>query len=163
VTSLLVLRSGLLGVVAGLRSALPAAALAAAGLEPASRPLALIATAGGRRGAYLAAAGEIVVDKLPVTPDRVDTRGLVARVGSGAIAAAVLASAAGARGGRLVLPVLAGAGGAFLGSWGGFAARRALVARTGLADPVVATAEDALAIGLAAIAVRGLRDGGKGT
>jgi uncharacterized membrane protein len=159
VTSLLVLRSGLLGVVAGLRSQFPAAALAARGLEPASRPLALIATAGGRRAAYLAAVGEIVVDKLPITPDRVETRGLVARVGSGAIAGAVLASATGARGARLVLPVLAGAGGGYLGSWGGFAGRRALVARTGLPDPVVAAVEDAVAIGLAAVAVRGAGPG----
>jgi uncharacterized membrane protein len=155
VTRLLVLRSGLLGIVAGLRSQFPAAALAAGGLEPTARPLALIATRGGRRAAYLAAAGEIVADKLPVTPDRVQTGGLVARAASGAIAGAVLASAGGVRGARLVLPVLAGAGGAYLGSWGGFTARRALVAATGLPDPVVAVAEDVVAIGLAAVAVRG--------
>ena len=71
-TPLLVARAGLLGVVAGLRSQFPAAALAARGLEPASRSLALLSTPGGRRAAYLAAAGEIVVDKLPVTPDRVE-------------------------------------------------------------------------------------------
>ena len=92
----------MLGVVAGLRSQFPAAALAARGLRPASRPLTLIATPGGRRAAYLAAAGEIVVDKLPVTPDRVEPRGLVARVASGAIAGTVLASASGVRGTRLV-------------------------------------------------------------
>jgi uncharacterized membrane protein len=155
VTRFLVLRSGLLGIVAGLRSQFPAAALAARGLEPASGPLALIATPGGRRAAYLAAAGEIVVDKLPVTPDRVEPRGVAARVASGAIAGAVLASASGARGARLVLPVLAGAGGAYLGSWGGFTARRSLVAATRLPDPVVAVAEDVVAAGLAAVAVRG--------
>jgi uncharacterized membrane protein len=155
VTRLLVLRSGLLGVVAGLRSQFPAAALAARGLRPASRPLALIATPGGRRAAYLAAAGEIVVDKLPVTPDRVEPRGLVARVASGAIAGTVLASASGVRGTRLVLPVLAGAAGAYLGSWAGFTGRRALGAATGLPDAVVAVAEDVVAVGLAAVAVSG--------
>jgi uncharacterized membrane protein len=155
VTSLLVLRSGLLGVVGGLRSQFPAAALAARGLEPANRPLAVLSTRGGRRAAYLAAAGEIVVDKLPVTPDRVETRGLIARAISGAVAGAVLASASGVRGRRLVLPVLAGAGGAYLGSWGGFTARRALVAATRLPDPVVAVAEDVVAVGLATVALKG--------
>jgi uncharacterized membrane protein len=155
VTPLLVLRSGLLGVVAGLRSQLPAAALAVRGLEPASRPLALLATPGARRAAVLAAAGELLVDKLPVTPDRVDQRGLISRVASGAIAGAMLASATGVRGARLALPMLAGAGGAYLGSWGGFTARRAVGTATRLPDPVVAVAEDVVAVGLAAVAVRG--------
>jgi uncharacterized membrane protein len=150
----LLLRSGLLGVVAGLRSQFPAAALAARGLEPPRGPLALLATSGGRRAAYLAAVGEIVVDKLPITPDRVEIRGLLSRAVSGAVAGAVLGSAAGVRGARLGLPVLAGAGGAYLGSWGGFTARRALGRATGLPDPVVAVAEDLVAIGLAAAAVR---------
>jgi uncharacterized membrane protein len=155
VTPRLLLRSGLLGVVAGLRSQFPAAALAARGLEPASRSLALLSTPGGRRAAYLAAAGEILVDKLPITPDRVELRGLIARVASGAVAGAVLASATGVRGSRTALPVLAGAAGAYLGSWGGFAARRALVGTTELPDAVVAVAEDVVAVGLAAVAVRG--------
>jgi uncharacterized membrane protein len=154
VTPLLVLRSGLLGVVAGLRSAIPAAALAVGGLEPASRPLALLASRGARRAAVLAAAGELVVDKLPVTPDRVDSRGLISRVASGALAGAMLASATGVRGSRLLVPVLAGGGGAYLGSWGGFAARQALGKATRLPDPAVAVAEDLVAVVLAAVAVR---------
>jgi uncharacterized membrane protein len=155
VTTLLVLRAGILGVVAGLRSQFPAAALAATGLGPDGGPFALLGSTGGRRGAFLAAAGEIVVDKLPVTPDRVELRGLLARVASGAIAGAVLATGTGARGRRAVLPVLAGAGGAYLGSRGGFSARKAVVAATRLPDPLVAVAEDVVAIGLAAVAVRG--------
>jgi hypothetical protein len=72
----------------------------------------------------------------------------------------MLASATGVRGARLALPVLAGAGGAYLGSWGGFAARRGLGTVTRLPDPVVAVAEDLLAVGLAAVAVRGTEPGG---
>jgi len=155
VTSLL-LRSGLLGVAAGLRSSIPAAALAVGGLEPESGALALLATRGARRAAVLAAAGELLVDNHPVTPDRVENRGLISRVASGALAGAMLASATGVRGTRLALPVLAGAGGAYLGSWGGFTARRALRAGTGVPDPVVAVAEDVVAVGLAAVAVRGV-------
>jgi uncharacterized membrane protein len=154
-TPLLVLRAGLLGVVAGLRSQLPTAALAARGLEPASGPLAVLGSGGGRRAAYLAAAGEIVADKLSVTPHRMDRGPLIGRVVSGAVAAAVLASASGVRGARLALPVLAGAAGGYLGSWGGSTGRRAIGAGTGLPDRVVAVGEDLVAIGLAAVAVRG--------
>ena len=154
-TSLLVLRAGLLGVVAGLRSQLPTAALAARGLEPSSGPLAVLGSGGGRRASYLAAVGEIVADKLPVTPSRMDRGPLIGRVVSGAIAGAVLASARGVRGARLVLPMAAGAGGAYLGSWGGYTARKAVGAATGLPDPVVAVGEDLVAVGLAAAAVRG--------
>ncbi len=153
-TPLLVLRAGLLGVVAGLRSQLPTAALAARGLEPASGPLRLLGSGGGRRAAYLAAAGELVADKLPVTPSRMDRGPLIGRVVSGALAGAVLASAVGVRGARLALPVATGAAGAYLGSWGGYTARKAVGAATGLPDPVVAVGEDLVAVALAAVAVR---------
>jgi uncharacterized membrane protein len=153
VTSLLVARAGLLGVVAGLRSAVPAAALAVRGLEPNSQLLSVLG--GSRRAAYLAVAGELIADKLPVTPHRTDRGPLIVRIASGAAAGAMLASATGVRGARLVLPVLAAAGGAYLGSWGGFAARRAVKTATGLPDPVVAVAEDVVAVGLAAVAVGG--------
>ena len=154
--SLLLVRAGLLGVVAGLRSQLPTAVLAARGLGPASGPLASLKTAAGRRSAYLAAVGELVADKLPATPSRMSRGPLVGRVVSGGVAGAVLAASTGARRGGLALPALVGAAGGWLGSWGGFTARRALVARTGLPDPAVAVAEDAVALGLAAVAVRGV-------
>lgn len=145
--------AGLLGVVAGLRSQLPNAALAARGLGPTSGPLALLGSGAGRRAAYLAAAGEIVADKLPATPTRVDRGPLIGRIVSGALAGAVFAASAGSRRGRLVAPALAGAAGAYAGTWGGYTARRRLVAATGLPDPVVAVAEDALAVGLVALAL----------
>jgi uncharacterized membrane protein len=91
-----------------------------------------------------------------VAPDRVDGRALISRVAGGALAGAVLASSTGVRGARLALPVMAGAGGAILGPWGGFTARRALRTGTGVPDPVVAVAEDVVAVGLAALAVRGV-------
>ncbi len=155
-TPLLVLRAGLLGVVAGLRSQLPTAALAARDVEPPRGPLGLLASAGGRRAAYLAAVGEIVADKLPVTPSRMDRGPLVGRIVSGGVAGAVLASAAGVRGARLVLPVATAAAAAYLGSWAGYTARAAVGRATGLPDPAVAVAEDVVAVGLAALAVRDL-------
>jgi len=154
----LLLSAGLLGVVAGLRSQLPHAVLAARGVEPADGPLKLLGTEAGRNASYLAAVGELLADKLPVTPSRVERGALIGRVLSGALAATTLASAAGVRGVRLIPPALAGGAGAWAGSWGGYLARRAAVERTGLPDPVVAVAEDLLAGALAVAAVR-RRDG----
>jgi uncharacterized membrane protein len=153
VTRPLLLSAGLLGVVAGLRSQLPGAVLAARGLEPTHGPLKLLGSGVGRRVAYVAAVGELVADKLPATPSRVERGALVQRTISGALAGGALASATGVRGARLVLPVLAGGAGAWAGAWGGYLARRAAVARTGLPDPVVAVAEDLLAVGLGLTAV----------
>jgi len=156
VTLLLLARAGLLGVVAGLRSQVPTAVLAARGLGPTSGPLSSLRTTAGRRSAYLAALGELAADKLPANPSRMSRGPLVGRVVSGAVAGGALAAGTGSRRGALVLPAVVGAAGAYLGSWGGFGARQALVARTGLPDPVVAVAEDVVAIGLGAVAVRGL-------
>lgn len=153
VTRPLLLTAGLLGVVAGLRSQLPNAVLAARGLEPADGPLRLLGSGAGRRAAYLAAVGELVADKLPATPSRVEPGPLVGRVVSGALAGAAFASAAGVRGARLVPPAVAGALGAYAGTWGGYLARRTAVERSGLPDPVVAAGEDLLAVGLALAAL----------
>ena len=149
----LLLRAGLLGVVAGLRSQLPSAVLAARGLAPAGGPLKLLGSGAGRRTSYLAAAGELVADKLPVTPSRMSRGPLVGRLLGGAVAGAALASATGVRGARLVPPVVAGGAGAYLGTWGGYTVRKAAVGATGLPDPVVAVGEDLIAFGLAALAV----------
>jgi phosphate/sulfate permease len=53
--------AGLLGVVAGMRSQLPQAALAARGLEPATGPLSFLRSGLGRRAAYATAAGQVGV------------------------------------------------------------------------------------------------------
>lgn len=98
----------------------------------------------------VAAAGEMMVDKLPIVPDRVSAGPLFGRVAIGAMAGAVGAGlgerprAAGA---------LLGATGALLGAYLGFHARRALTRRAGLPDLPVALAEDALAIQLARSAI----------
>jgi uncharacterized membrane protein len=153
VTRPLLLTAGLLGVVAGLRSQLPNAVLAARGLEPAGGPLTLLGSGPGRRASYLAAAGEIIADKLPMTPSRVDRGPLIGRIASGALAGTAFASATGVRGARLIPPAVAGAAGAFAGSWGGYTARKAAVEATGLPDPVVAVVEDLAAVGLALAAL----------
>lgn len=101
---------------------------------------------GTRRLAPLVAvAGELVLDKLPQTPSRTSPPGLAARLGSGAAAGWLLAGAPGAA---------IGSAAAGLGAFAGERTRAALGRRTGLPDPLIAVAEDVVAIGVALAATR---------
>jgi uncharacterized membrane protein len=99
-----------------------------------------------RRIAAVADGAELVADKLPMTPSRLDPPGLAGRMISAGLAAAVLARSAH----RAPIPAVLTASAAALA-----AARICHDARAALArrvpDPAVAVAEDALAIGLAAL------------
>ena len=126
-----------LGVVGGMRAGLPPAVLAVRDKRPKSRLL--------RLGIILGSAGELVADKLPSTPSRIAAPGLAGRFASGG---AVGRQCAGTFGGLL-------GGASAVGS--GFVshnARRDLVKKTGLPDPVIAVAEDSIAIALARFATR---------
>lgn len=89
------------------------------------------------------AAGELIADKLPATPPRTIPPALIFRAISGGFAGYSVARSlgAGGRGGAL-----AGAAGAVLGAYAGMALRTRLVAASGLPDPLVALAEDAVAV-----------------
>lgn len=127
------IRSFGIGVVAGLRSMTgPAATLAAADSHWAGP-------------ARLAAAGELIVDKLPFAPSRLMPGPLVVRALSGALCGRELARRAQA---SKPLGTLAGALGALAGSYGGYYARRAVTARS-VPDFPIALVEDSLAVGLA--------------
>jgi uncharacterized membrane protein len=93
-----------------------------------------------RPAAALADAGELVADKLPTTPSRLEPPGLAGRVVSASLAGAVLARS----GHRRPIPAMAVA----LAAAKVCHDARAALARH-LPYPVVALAEDALAIGLA--------------
>ena len=95
---------------------------------------------------------ELVMDKLPSTPSRLLAPVLGGRLGAGAVGAGVLARRERA---NVVLPVLAGALGAFGGSVAG-AAWREVAEQRGLTWQSAA-AEDAVAMGLTWLAVRGTR------
>ena len=98
-----------------------------------------------------AAAGEMIVDKLPVVPDRTDPGPLVGRALLGAGSAAVLARS------RRETPArgaLLGGVGAVAGAFAGFHLRRALTRRAGLPDLAVAVCEDAIAVAAARLACR---------
>jgi uncharacterized membrane protein len=136
-------RAAALGAATGLRSTAGLAALIVRGNEglpavlhhPAARPAAAVA-----------AAGELVTDKLPRTPSRLDPPGLAGRVIFAAVAAVVLARSAGQR------PIAAAAiavPAALATAKTGHDTRAAIARR--VPDPVVAVAEDALAIGLAVL------------
>lgn len=99
----------------------------------------------------IAVAGELVIDKLPQTPSRTSQPGLVARLGSGAGAGWLIAGATGA---------VAGSIAAGLSAYVGERTRAVLGRRTGLPDPLIAVAEDLLAIGVALAATRQAADAG---
>ena len=136
-------RAGVLGAATGLRSTVALAALVVRrndGLPAALRhPAAQVAAA-------IACAGELVADKLPRTPSRLSPQGLGGRLIFAGLAAAVLAR----RGAGSPVPAVVIASAAALAAAKiGHDTRRGLNRR--FPDPVVALAEDGLAVGLAAL------------
>jgi uncharacterized membrane protein/glutaredoxin len=133
--------AALLGAASGLRSATPFGVLALRGRLGDGRL---------RTAALAAAAGELVADKLPVTPSRTSPPALGGRLVSGAAAGGLLGGAGAAA---------IGAGCAGLAAFAGERTRAALGRRSGVTDPLVALVEDALAVGLAVAATRRLAGG----
>ncbi|MEV4640494.1 hypothetical protein AB0J80_24435 [Actinoplanes sp. NPDC049548] len=131
------LRAAVLGASAGARSATPLAALAGDG----GRFVRVLTV--------LAAGGELVVDKLPGTPSRLQPGPLAGRLVLGAVAGGWYARR---RGRSVILPAVTAAAAAAGSSWAG-ARWRSVAARRGLAVPA-ALAEDGVAVSLAAVATR---------
>jgi uncharacterized membrane protein len=95
------------------------------------------------------AAGELIADKLPATPPRTTPPALVFRALSGGFCGRRVALAFDA---DPTAGTLAGATGAVAAAFVGMALRSRIVRWTGLPDPLVALAEDAVAIAGAAAA-----------
>ena len=89
------------------------------------------------------AAGEMIADKLPGMPDRISPLALVARAGSGAAVGAAV-SAAGQK--SRIIGAVVGALAAVGSAYASYYLRRKASEGLGVADPVVALAEDALVI-----------------
>jgi uncharacterized membrane protein len=105
------------------------------------------------RLAYAAlAAGELIADKLPATPPRTIPPALLFRLFSGGVTGAQVAESPDSR----LQGALLGAVGAGVAAYAGLALRSALVKLTGIADPIVALGEDALAVGGALALTRGV-------
>lgn len=130
------LASALIGAATGSRSMMAPVALARAGsVAPAARIV-----------LQAAAAGELIADKLPGMPSRLETGPLLSRVAIGAVAGSILA----VRNRRQPLAgAVLGAAGAVAGAHAGYHARRFLTATIGMPDLPVAIAEDMLAIAAA--------------
>jgi uncharacterized membrane protein len=137
--------AALLGAAAGLRTSTPFGALALRGR-----------LGGGsvRLAAVACVVGELVIDKLPMTPSRTSPPGLACRLASAAVCGGLTSGAAGT-----VVGSAAACGAAFAGE----RTRAAIGRRIGLSDPLIALAEDALAIGIALAATHGYAVSAAGT
>lgn len=137
-----------IGVIAGLRSfTAPAAVCWAAHLgwiDLHYSRLAFMATTAAVIVATLLAIGELVMDKLPSTPNRTSAGPLVGRLVMGALCGAAIGIATDQSG---VVSTCLGAAGALIGTFGGYQIRHRLVAGLKVKDLVVALAEDVVAIG----------------
>ena len=96
------------------------------------------------------AAGELIGDKLPNTPNRTSPVGLIARISFGGLVGAI--AAVSLQGSELE-GVLLGAISAVAGAFVGFHIRQHLVRERGFKDVRVAAAEDVVAIGLSLLAM----------
>ncbi|HWK91782.1 MAG TPA: hypothetical protein VNR17_05920 [Luteimicrobium sp.] len=136
----LVVRATFAGAAAGSRSSLGLAQPLLTSGHPALRVLGL-----------LGVGAELVGDKLPSTPSRLDPPGPAVRAVAGAVGAATLTRRSGSRAGAVLAAALLGALASTAGTFGGAAWRRAVAERGG-PDLPAALAEDAAAVTLAALA-----------
>ena len=135
-------RAATLGVAAGARSALGVAA-----------PLAARSSRVGAAACLAGAGVEIVLDKLPRTPSRLLPPGPQIRTASGAVGGLLLARRDGASLPVVALAGLAGAAAGLAGTYAGATWRKRSAADH--PDWPGAVVEDATALLLAAVAVRG--------
>lgn len=144
----------ILGVVAGLRSMTPPAGVSWAAhfgwVHLEGTPFAFLEAPAARYILLGLMLGELVADKLPFTPGRIQPGAFVARIATGAFSGVALAAGVG---GSLTAGAAAGALGAIVGTLGGYRARTGLVRRFAVPDYIVALAEDVLAVAGAALAV----------
>jgi uncharacterized membrane protein len=144
----MMLLASLIGIVAGLRVMTPIAAVSWAahlGWLPLDRTWLSFLSATVTTALAL---GELVTDKLPTTPSRKIPMQLCARILSGALCGAAVATPRGA----ILLGLLLGAVGAVIGTFGG-AAMRAWLARAFGKDLPAALLEDVIAAGSAIVIV----------
>lgn len=136
-----------LGATAGMRAAVAPALVSRHLARHAEAELGALEFLGSPRTARwleLAAAGELLGDKLPSAPSRLEPGPLLGRMASGALCGAALYAAARQRPGAGA--VLGGAA-AVAGAFAFYHLRRGLTRKGGLPDLLVAALEDALAIG----------------
>ena len=143
-----------IGIVAGLRSmTAPAVVAWAAHLGWLNLTGSGVAFMGSTAAAILLsilAIGELIADKLPITPKRTMLAPLVARMITGGLCGACFCAAAGRSLGSGIL--LGGIGGV-VGAFAGYQIRKRLVRALHVKDTFVAVGEDVIAIALACFLV----------
>jgi uncharacterized membrane protein len=152
-------RALVLGFATGIRSQVPVALLAIAAergeFDPGpGRVARTFATTRSVRGTLAAAGGELILDKLPVTPRRTTPGPLLQRLATGGAVGAAAHYDAGRP--RAVGAVL-GAAGAGAGAYLATRARVALAERTRLPSPLLGAAEDLVAVALTLAALSAAR------
>jgi uncharacterized membrane protein len=146
--SLVLLLAFLIGVVSGLRSLTAPAVVSWAAhrgwihLNPAR--LHFLGSTAAVVVFALFAVVELVADQLPSAPSRTAPPGLIARIVLGALSGAAIA-ASGTQ--AITIGALLGAAGGVAGAFGGYQVRTRLVKALNVPDFVIATLEDAVAIG----------------
>jgi uncharacterized membrane protein len=144
-------RALLLGVVTGIRSQVPVALLVIEAdrgdFDPGRGRLARgLASPGGVVGALVAAGGELIADKLPITPSRLSSGPFLQRLATGGtVGGAVHYDAGYSR----ALGFVLGAVGAGAGAAAATKLRATAAERTRLPEPLLGAIEDLLAVGLA--------------
>ncbi len=144
-------RAMLLGLATGGRSSLGLAALAATAERDAGS---VLSSRWSARLAGLVAAAELIGDKLPQAPSRLEPRGLIPRLGLGVVGAAMLAHREGNSRSRTVLAAGLGLAGAAAGSRLGARWRTEATAKFGSRLPP-AVLEDLVCLSTAGYATRG--------
>jgi uncharacterized membrane protein len=154
-TTTILIRTAALGAATGLRSQLPLALLAVAAGRGAFAPnatgaLGLLRTRLVRIGLCAAAFGELIADKTPYVPNRVEPGPFAGRLFFGGLTGAIFA-----RGKAVPAPLgfAIGTAAAGLGAVAGYRYRTALGRKTGLPDPIWAIAEDLLSLGFVSLAL----------
>jgi len=137
----------LIGVLAGLRAlTAPAIVACAARLKWINLRGSLLSFMGSTAAVavfVVLAVGELVADKLPLTPSRLKPPGLIARFVLGGLSGAGVAVAGGQ---SLVTGAILGAAGGIAGAFAGYRIRTGLVKAFKVPDFVIALLEDTLAI-----------------
>jgi uncharacterized membrane protein len=143
-----------IGVIDGLRAMTAPAAIAWAArrrrLPLDGTPLAFMSSNVAVGIFTLLAAGELIADKLPTTPNRTELPGFSARIVLGGLSGAAIAAA---RSRSIAAGAAAGMAGGAAGTIAGYTVRNQLVTRLGLPDFAVACLEDTIAVGGALLIV----------
>ena len=146
--SLELLLAFLIGVVCGLRSLTAPAVVAWAAhrgwLHLNHARLHFLGSTAAVMVFALFAVVELVADQLPSAPNRTAPPGLIARIVLGALCGAAIA-ASGTQ--SIAIGAVLGAAGGVTGAFGGYQVRTRLVKALKVPDFVIATLEDAVAIG----------------